>query len=66
MKVLITGSYGQLGNELKRILEKRSDVQAFFIDVDTLDICYYPKMSIRTSNVKLGIINIYFSCFLNN
>ncbi|MCL2597233.1 MAG: hypothetical protein FWD66_06190 [Paludibacter sp.] len=22
-----------------------------------------PKMSIRTSNVKLGIINIYLSCF---
>jgi len=41
MKVLITGSYGQLGNELKRILEKRSDIQAFFTDVDTLDICNY-------------------------
>ena len=39
MKLLITGSYGQLGSELKQILQKYADIQAFFTDVDTLDIC---------------------------
>jgi len=39
MKILITGSYGQLGSELRQILQQYADIQAFFTDVDTLDIC---------------------------
>lgn len=39
MKILITGSYGQLGSELRQILQQCADIQSFFTDVDTLDIC---------------------------
>lgn len=38
MNVLVTGSKGQLGNELKVIAEKWTDCNFFFEDVDTLDI----------------------------
>ncbi len=38
MNVLVTGSKGQLGNELKLIAEKWTDYNFFFEDVDTLDI----------------------------
>lgn len=39
MKILVTGAYGQLGSELRLILQQYADIQAFFTDVDTLDIC---------------------------
>ncbi|MDR1543263.1 MAG: dTDP-4-dehydrorhamnose reductase [Prevotellaceae bacterium] len=39
MKILITGSYGQLGNEMKVALQKHADLEVLFTDVDTLDIC---------------------------
>ena len=39
MKILITGSYGQLGSELRQIFQQCTDIQAFYTDVDTLDIC---------------------------
>jgi len=39
MKILVTGSYGQLGSELKQILQQYADNQVFYTDVDTLDIC---------------------------
>lgn len=38
MKILVTGAYGQLGNELKVLAEKDSDHQFLFTDADTLDI----------------------------
>jgi dTDP-4-dehydrorhamnose reductase len=38
MNILITGSKGQLGNELRVIIEKGAQGKFFFEDVDTLDI----------------------------
>ena len=38
MKVLVTGAYGQLGNELKELAGKYSTWQFFFTDIDSLDI----------------------------
>ena len=38
MNVLITGSKGQLGNELRVITEKKLQDKFFFEDIDTLDI----------------------------
>ena len=38
MKILITGSYGQLGNEINVLSSKFPDWQFLFTDVDTLDI----------------------------
>ncbi|MDD3405306.1 MAG: dTDP-4-dehydrorhamnose reductase [Sphingobacteriia bacterium] len=39
MKLLITGAYGQLGNEMRVALERYPQLQSVFTDVDTLDIC---------------------------
>lgn len=38
MKLLITGAYGQLGNEMRVALERYSHLESIFTDVDTLDI----------------------------
>ena len=38
MKLLITGAYGQLGNELRVALAGYSQLEAIYTDVDTLDI----------------------------
>ena len=37
--VLITGAYGQLGSELKKLAPQYTQFTYFFTDVDTLDIC---------------------------
>lgn len=39
MKILITGAYGQLGNEMKLALPRHTQHTALFTDADTLDIC---------------------------
>lgn len=38
MKVLITGSNGQLGSSLRRVLDKDPEIKAVYTDYDTLDI----------------------------
>jgi len=38
MRILVTGAYGQLGNELKELAVNYPDWQFFFTDVDSLDI----------------------------
>lgn len=38
MKVLITGAYGQLGNEIKELAPEYNNMQFLFTDADTLDI----------------------------
>jgi dTDP-4-dehydrorhamnose reductase len=38
MKILVTGAYGQLGNELKVLSYQYSEHQFLFTDADTLDI----------------------------
>lgn len=38
MKILVTGSYGQLGSCLQREFDKDSDIEAIYTDYDTLDI----------------------------
>ena len=39
--ILVTGSYGQLGNEIRILTENEKDFKMFLTDVDTLDICDY-------------------------
>lgn len=39
MKVLITGSNGQLGNEMRVALQHEETITGLFTDVDTLNIC---------------------------
>ena len=38
MKILVTGAYGQLGNEIKSLISKYPDWQFLFTDIDSLDI----------------------------
>lgn len=38
MRLLITGSNGQLGNEMRVVLQTYRNVEVFYTDVDTLDI----------------------------
>ncbi len=38
MKLLITGAYGQLGSELKELVNQFSEFEYLFTDVDSLDI----------------------------
>lgn len=38
MKILVTGSRGQLGNELRLVLEQRFPGQSVFVDKDDLDL----------------------------
>jgi dTDP-4-dehydrorhamnose reductase len=38
MKILVTGAYGQLGNEINCLTDKYPDWQFIFTDVDSLDI----------------------------
>lgn len=38
MKILVTGSYGQLGNSLRKVFDKDPDIEATYTDYDTLDI----------------------------
>ncbi len=39
MNILVTGANGQLGNEIRCIVDKYPQYNYFFTDVDTLDIC---------------------------
>ncbi|MGN0187442.1 MAG: dTDP-4-dehydrorhamnose reductase [Paludibacteraceae bacterium] len=39
MKLLITGAYGQLGNEMRVALQRYPQFEPLFTDADTLDIC---------------------------
>ena len=38
MKILVTGSYGQLGSELKELAGNYKSWQFLFTDADSLDI----------------------------
>jgi dTDP-4-dehydrorhamnose reductase len=38
MKILVTGSYGQLGNSLRKVFEKDPELEVTYTDYDTLDI----------------------------
>lgn len=46
MKILVTGAYGQLGNELKFLSEDFPQWQFLFTDADTLDITNEPAVEI--------------------
>lgn len=58
MKILITGSNGQLGNEIRLLAEKYQQHQFFFTDVAELDITNLSAIEDFVSENKIeGIIN---------
>lgn len=59
MKVLITGSNGQLGNEMRVALQHEATITGLFTDVDTLNIC--DKKAIQ-SYVNLHHPDVIINC----
>ncbi len=54
--ILVTGSYGQLGNEIRILTENEKDFKMFLTDVDTLDICDYEAVEKFVSENKIDMI----------
>lgn len=54
--ILVTGSYGQLGNEIRILTENEKDFKMFLTDVDTLDICDYDAVEKFVSENKIDLI----------
>jgi dTDP-4-dehydrorhamnose reductase len=59
IKILITGSQGQLGNEIKDISSKFNYLNFFFTDIDTLDICNKNAVS---DFISINKINFIVNC----
>jgi len=59
MRVLITGSNGQLGNEIRLLANDYSKHQFFFTDVDELDIC---DLNAVEAFVSLNSIEVIINC----
>jgi dTDP-4-dehydrorhamnose reductase len=56
MKILVTGAYGQLGNEINCLIDKYPDWQFLFTDADTLDITNEKALEIWFQNNKPNYI----------
>ncbi len=54
--ILITGSNGQLGNEIKLLVSSLSNANFLFHDIDTLDITNYEALSVFCQKHKPDII----------
>ena len=59
MNILVTGSNGQLGSEIKDLEAKFTDFKFFFMDLPELDICNSGKLNIF---IKDNNINIVINC----
>ena len=57
--ILVTGSYGQLGNEIRILTENEPNFRMFLTDVDTLDICDYGAVE---KFVKENSIDLIMNC----
>lgn len=54
--ILVTGSYGQLGNEIRILTEKEPDYRVYLTDADTLDICDFSAVDAFVAENKIDII----------
>lgn len=55
MNILVTGSNGQLGSELKKIAVSLPDHHWFFTDINELDISSAEKVNLYCSDNKIGV-----------
>lgn len=55
-QILITGSNGQLGHSLRRIIENDPDIEAFFTDVENLDITDREAVNRFVATNKISVI----------
>ena len=56
LKILITGSKGQLGSELKELLRTHSKIHAKFMDLPDLDICDSQEVGLFFKNHKINTV----------
>ncbi len=56
MKILVTGSYGQLGSELKELSVNYPDWEFLFTDADSLDITNEKAVDVFLNNNKPSIL----------
>lgn len=56
MKILVTGAYGQLGNEINSLAAKYPEWQFLFTDVDSLDITNESALEIYFKDNKPGFV----------
>ena len=56
MKILVTGSYGQLGNSLRKIFENDPSLDVTYTDYDTLDITDRKSVDRFLSDNKFDIV----------
>ncbi|MBE9492178.1 MAG: dTDP-4-dehydrorhamnose reductase [Bacteroidetes bacterium] len=62
-KILVTGANGQLGNEIKLISRKHSDIHFYFTDVDELDITQITHVE---NFLKENPVDIIINCAAYN
>lgn len=56
MNILITGSNGQLGSEIKDLAANYKNFNFFFMDLPELDICNVDKLSVFILNKKINTV----------
>ena len=59
MNILVTGSNGQLGSEIKELAESYTKFSFFFMDLPELDICNYSQL---ITFIKKNNINTVINC----
>ena len=61
MKILVTGANGQLGNELRRQLDKSFAAEVFYTDVDTLDLTDAKSVEAYVANQEITHIPVSYT-----
>ena len=56
MNVLVTGSNGQLGSEIRSLSNNYSDIRFFFKDLPELDICNFNQLAIFFEKYKIDAV----------
>jgi dTDP-4-dehydrorhamnose reductase len=56
MKILVTGANGQLGNEIRRLVDSQRKDEFVFTDVEELDICNKEKVEEFVISNKIDLI----------
>ena len=60
MRVLITGSNGQLGSEIKELENSYNKIDFIFKDLPELDICNSEALETFIIDHKINIANFFF------
>ena len=56
MNILVTGSNGQLGSEIKDLAANYKDFSFFFRDLPALDICNSAQLDVFFTENKINIV----------